>query len=78
MCQSKQQLTNMYTISFNASESALSLTQQLSSVDVERYQCTNRTEQSYVRDTARIFNALDSCLQQAADDLAAFHTQTTD
>lgn len=63
----------MYTISFNASESALGLTQQLSSVDVERYQCTNRTEQSYVRDTARIFDALDNCLQRAADQAAIPH-----
>lgn len=75
--QSKQQLTTMYTISFNASESALSLTQQLNSVEVERYLCTNRTEESYVRGTARIFNALDNCLQQAADP-TAYRTKTTD
>ncbi|XP_064543505.1 uncharacterized protein LOC135431999 [Drosophila montana] len=70
---SKQQLATMYAISFNASENALSLTQQLNSIDVERYRCTNRTEESYVLGTARIFDALDKCLQ-----LAANSAKTTD
>ncbi|KAH8306917.1 hypothetical protein KR044_000979, partial [Drosophila immigrans] len=63
---SKQQLTNMYQISFNASENALSLTQQLNGIELERYLCTNRTEENYVLGTAHIFAALDKCLQQAA------------
>ncbi|XP_030555169.1 uncharacterized protein LOC115758586 [Drosophila novamexicana] len=70
---SKQQLAAMYAISFNASENALSLTQQLNGIDVERYLCTNRTEESYVLGTARIFDALDKCLQ-----LAANSAKTTD
>ncbi|KAM8714381.1 hypothetical protein ACLKA7_014501 [Drosophila subpalustris] len=64
---SKQQLTNIYEISFNASENALSLSQQLNGIDMERYLCTNRTEQSYVLGTAHIFSALDKCLEQAAN-----------
>ncbi|XP_062130997.1 uncharacterized protein LOC133842096 isoform X1 [Drosophila sulfurigaster albostrigata] len=64
--QSKQQLTNMYEISFNASENALSLTQQLNGIEAERYLCTNRTEENYVLGTANVFDALDKCLQQAA------------
>ncbi|XP_034101975.1 uncharacterized protein LOC132790606 [Drosophila nasuta] len=63
---SKQQLTNMYEISFNASENALSLTQQLNGIEAERYLCTNRTEENYVLGTANVFDALDKCLQQAA------------
>lgn len=65
--QSKQQLTNMYQISFNASDNALGLSQQLNGIDMERYLCTNRTEQSYVLGTAQIFSALDKCLEQAAN-----------
>ncbi|XP_034479280.1 uncharacterized protein LOC117785404 [Drosophila innubila] len=64
---SKQQLTNMYEISFNASENALSLNQQLNGIDMESYLCTNRTEQSYVLATAHIFTALDKCLEEAAN-----------
>ncbi|ALC42384.1 CG34005 [Drosophila busckii] len=61
----KLQLASMYAISFNASEYALSLTQQLSHIEVERYLCTNATEQRYVMGTAGVFNSLDNCLQQA-------------
>ncbi|TDG50192.1 hypothetical protein AWZ03_003408 [Drosophila navojoa] len=63
---SKQQLMTMYNISFNASENALALTKQLNGIDEERYLCTNRTERSYVLDTAKLFDALDKCLQDAA------------
>lgn len=56
----------MYNISFNASENALSITQQLNGIDEQRYLCTNRTERSYVLGTAQILDALDQCLQDAA------------
>ncbi|XP_022232428.2 uncharacterized protein LOC111080896 [Drosophila obscura] len=61
---SKQQLATVYTISYNASADALSLTQQLGTIDVEHYLCTNRTEHSYVVGTDRIFRELDQCLQK--------------
>ncbi|EDW01441.1 GH21443 [Drosophila grimshawi] len=63
---SNQQLVSMYFISANASEIALSLDNQLNTIDVERYICSNRTEESYVLGTARIFDALDKCLEQSA------------
>ncbi|EDW32229.1 GL11526 [Drosophila persimilis] len=64
---SKQQLATVYTISYNASEDALSLSQQLSTIDVEHYLCTNRTEHSYVEGTDRVFRDLDQCLQQSEE-----------
>ncbi|EDW08968.1 uncharacterized protein LOC6579136 [Drosophila mojavensis] len=63
---SKQQLMTMYNISFNASENALAITKQLNGIDEERYLCTNRSEHNYVLETAKIFDALDKCLQDAA------------
>ncbi|KAH8400693.1 hypothetical protein KR009_000388, partial [Drosophila setifemur] len=62
--QSKEQLTTVYSISYNASEQALILNQQLNYIEVEHYLCTNRTEDNYVQGTDRIFQSLDKCLQQ--------------
>ncbi|XP_034654817.1 uncharacterized protein LOC117892587 [Drosophila subobscura] len=61
---SKQQLATVYTISYNASEDALSLSQQLGTIEVQHYLCTNRTEHTYVEGTDRVFRDLDQCLQQ--------------
>ncbi|XP_016947745.1 uncharacterized protein LOC108023021 [Drosophila biarmipes] len=61
---SKLQLTNVYYISFNASEQALILNKKLSSIELEHYLCTNQTENNYVQGTDNIFKSLDECLQQ--------------
>ncbi|KAH8266278.1 hypothetical protein KR038_006123, partial [Drosophila bunnanda] len=61
---SKLQLTKVYNISFNASEQALILNKHLSSIEMEHYSCTNRTEDTYIKDTDKIFQSLDQCLQQ--------------
>ncbi|XP_016985966.1 uncharacterized protein LOC108049337 [Drosophila rhopaloa] len=63
---SKLQLTNVYNISFNASEQALILNQKLGTIEVEHYLCTNQTEHDYVQGTDKIFRSLDQCLQQIA------------
>ncbi|SPP73591.1 uncharacterized protein LOC117581604 [Drosophila guanche] len=61
---SKRQLATVYTISYNASEDALRMSQQLGTIEVEHYLCTNRTEHTYVEGTDRVFRDLDQCLQQ--------------
>ncbi|KAH8384193.1 hypothetical protein KR200_011593, partial [Drosophila serrata] len=60
----KLQLTKVYNISFNASEQGLILNQHLSSIEMEHYLCTNRTEDTYIEGTDKIFQSLDQCLQQ--------------
>ncbi|KAH8290255.1 hypothetical protein KR054_001453, partial [Drosophila jambulina] len=60
----KLQLTKVYNISFNASEQALILNKHLSSIEMEHYLCTNRTEDTYIKGTDKIFQSLDQCLQQ--------------
>ncbi|KAH8348322.1 hypothetical protein KR084_006487, partial [Drosophila pseudotakahashii] len=60
----KLQLTNVYNISFNSAEQALILNKKLGSIEMEHYQCTNRTEHNYVQGTDNIFRSLDKCLQQ--------------
>ncbi|KAH8277969.1 hypothetical protein KR018_011327, partial [Drosophila ironensis] len=61
---SKQHSTAVYSISYHALEESMILNQQLSSIQVEHYLCTNRTEDKYVTGTNKIFRALDHCLQQ--------------
>ncbi|XP_017125583.1 uncharacterized protein LOC108144929 isoform X1 [Drosophila elegans] len=60
---SKLQLTNVYNISFNASEQALILNQKFGSIEMEHYLCTNQTERDYVQGTDKVFRSLDQCLQ---------------
>nr|XP_017019983.1 uncharacterized protein LOC108073033 [Drosophila kikkawai] len=60
----KLQLTNVYNISYNASEQALILNKHMGSIEMEHYICTNRTEDTYIKGTDKIFQSLDQCLQQ--------------
>jgi len=58
-------LANVYNISFNAAEQALILNKKLSSIEMEHYLCTNKTEHNYVQGADNIFKSLDECLQQS-------------
>ncbi|XP_052838543.1 uncharacterized protein LOC128253879 [Drosophila gunungcola] len=53
----------MYDISSQAASSASSLTMGIQAIQDTQYQCTNATENKYVRDTASTYDLLDSCLK---------------
>ncbi|XP_016946597.1 uncharacterized protein LOC108022249 [Drosophila biarmipes] len=53
----------IYDLASKAADSASSLTQGIQAIQETEYQCTNATENNYVRDTAATYDLLDSCLK---------------
>ncbi|EDV55004.1 protein TsetseEP [Drosophila erecta] len=53
----------IYNLASNAASAASSLSSGIQAIQSTEYQCTNTTQNNYVRDTAATYDLLDSCLK---------------
>ncbi|EDW48389.1 uncharacterized protein LOC6609719 [Drosophila sechellia] len=53
----------IYNLASNAASSATSLSSGIQAIQATEYQCTNTTQNNYVRDTAATYDLLDNCLK---------------
>lgn len=53
----------IYTLASNAASSATSFSSGIQAIQDTEYQCTNTTQNNYVRDTAATYDLLDNCLK---------------
>ncbi|EDV36940.1 uncharacterized protein Dana_GF13208 [Drosophila ananassae] len=54
---------NMYTISANASELQAYVVEQVRLIEVNEYVCTNKSERTYVQDTAAVYEQMNLCFE---------------
>ncbi|XP_016928225.2 protein TsetseEP [Drosophila suzukii] len=67
----------IYDLASNAAGSASSLTLGIQAIQDTEYQCTNATENNYVRDTAATYDLLNNCLKYGVPTTTTVGTTST-
>ncbi|EDW91705.1 uncharacterized protein LOC6531164 [Drosophila yakuba] len=67
----------IYNLASNAASSASSLSSGIQAIQSTEYQCTNTTQNNYVRDTAATYDLLDNCLKNGVPSSTATSASAT-
>ncbi|XP_039483468.1 uncharacterized protein LOC120446522 [Drosophila santomea] len=67
----------IYSLASNAASSASSLSSGIQAIQSTEYQCTNTTQNNYVRDTAATYDLLDNCLKNGVPSSTATSASAT-
>ncbi|XP_067632631.1 protein TsetseEP-like [Eurosta solidaginis] len=69
-------LSTIYTVSNNASDAASIIHQEIINIEIDLNRCTNASERAYLERSARIYDALDECLNYGPPPTVAPPTTT--